>query len=164
MARIVNPGAETGTDVRKSGRSVARVLIRVGYQHALIRGRKDSLKTCPNLLTIWILRSSSATQHFWVLGEDAPCIAGIGNWLDPTTDAFVTRNNIQLVVKASGRNPRTGHQPPSWGYGLNRFTGRQPIIIELPINNERYVHDHWLEACVQILHVWLHWKEGHPRP
>ena len=57
---------------------------------------------------------------FWVLGEDAPCIAGIGNWLDPTTDAFVTRNNIQLVVNASGSNPRTGHKPPSWGYGLNR--------------------------------------------
>ena len=37
------------------------------------------------------------------------------NWLDPTTEGFVTGNNIQLVIKAAGASPDRGPKPPSWG-------------------------------------------------
>ena len=114
MARVVNPGAETGTDVRRSGRSVARVLIRVGYQHALIRGRKDSLKTCPNLLTIWILRSSSATQHFGFSVKTLLALRALAiGWIQPRMHSLhgITFNwslRLQAAIHARAISRRAG--------------------------------------------------------
>ena len=100
--------------------------------------------------------------NYWVPGEDAPCLVVLCNWLDPTTEGFVTGNNIQLVIKAAGASQDRGPKPPSWGYGYNRHTGCQPKVLELPINQHRILCRDWLPVCLAMLDVWQRSKEGIP--
>jgi hypothetical protein len=100
----------------------------------------------------------------WVAQHDCPCYVICGNWLDATTDQFVTQKNIQIVIKASGSNPQKGDKPPTWGYGTNIFTGCQPKIFVCPINHRRIVSETWLEICKACIHMWAHAPSGKPPP
>ena len=100
----------------------------------------------------------------WQQGHDCPCYMGIGNWIDPTTSQFVTQNNIQVVIKASGSNPKNGDKPPLSGYGINVHTGCQPYVFICPINHRRSVVDTWLMICKTCIRMWAEAESGKPPP
>ena len=99
----------------------------------------------------------------WFGGRDGPCYMIVGNWLDATESEFVTDHNIQLVIKASGTNPKSNYQKPPY-YGTNRHTGCQPELHECLVNNRRLVCAKWLPRCEACIRMWKDARRGEPPP
>jgi len=92
--------------------------------------------------------------HNWEYGRDSPCYLILGNWLDGTTDEFMTKYNIVLVMRVAGYHPSKGYKPPENGYGTNRHTGCQPVLVECPLNHKGSVVAMWLEMCDACNTAW----------
>ena len=97
--------------------------------------------------------------HHWYAG-DSPCYYILGNWLDGTTDWFMTEYNVQLVIHAAGTNPNKGRKPPLDGYGINAHTGVQPLVIDCPINHRTSVCREWKTICDMSIFAWGNARHG----
>ena len=83
-----------------------------------------------------------------------PCRVILGNWLDATSDGIMTKQNVRLIVKASGTAPNKRSKPPNAGYGHNLdFDGRIGLF-DFPVNHQQYVACNWEEMLNCCIHVW----------
>ena len=96
--------------------------------------------------------------HHWY-EEDSPCYVIIGNWLDGTTDEFMTDHNVQLVLHAAGNSDK-GRKPPFIEYGTNRHIGCQPDVIDCPINHRTSVCREWKRICDMSIFAWGNARHG----
>ena len=68
-------------------------------------------------------------------------------WLGATVTDFVTKYNIQLILRVAGTHPVKGEKPPTGQYGVNEYMGCQPKVEQCQINHRGTVCRMWLDMC-----------------
>ena len=151
--RNAHRGSQDGQRARRAsprGRCDPRL---ARFHHSLDGPRVNIL---PTLMQLY-------PEH-WFTVWDSPCYVIIGNWLDATEGDFVTKHNIQLIMKVAGVHPHKGEKPPPGTYGHNEHTGCQRKVEYCQINHRSIVCSQWLAMCDPAIKVWKSAKRGEPPP